>query len=271
MILLFVVAVFLTTVFLGFPLVWAILISAVLPIMVFDLGYPLQALYLNFIGGVEPNHFIAIPLFIVAGELMSRGGVGQRIITFSKELFGFMPGGLGMVVVGASMIFGGISGSCSRATRAQVATYRSLAASFEIAAADVIDGKVTATSIADWVMDQTGAPLVYSSADPDVVRAAQTQFGTTRAAHAIEALFADLAAILAQRGVTRIVVAGGETSGAVVSGLGAQTLEIGPRLAAGVPVVRVAGAAPLCLALKSGNFGGANFFAEALARMKTPT
>ena len=111
MILLFVVAVFLTTVFLGFPLVWAILISAVLPIMVFDLGYPLQALYLNFIGGVEPNHFIAIPLFIVAGELMSRGGVGQRIITFSKELFGFMPGGLGMVVVGASMIFGGISGS----------------------------------------------------------------------------------------------------------------------------------------------------------------
>jgi C4-dicarboxylate transporter DctM subunit len=111
MILLFVVAVFLTTVFLGIPLVWAILISSVLPIIVFDLGYPLQALYLNFIGGVEPNHFIAIPLFIVAGELMSRGGVGQRIITFSKELLGFMPGGLGMVVVGASMIFGGISGS----------------------------------------------------------------------------------------------------------------------------------------------------------------
>jgi C4-dicarboxylate transporter DctM subunit len=111
MILLFVVAVFLTTVFLGIPLVWAILISSVLPIIIFDLGYPLQALYLNFIGGVEPNHFIAIPLFIVAGELMSRGGVGQRIITFSKELLGFMPGGLGMVVVGASMIFGGISGS----------------------------------------------------------------------------------------------------------------------------------------------------------------
>tara|TARA_R110002124_G_scaffold39583_5_gene125114 strand:- start:631 stop:1911 length:1281 start_codon:yes stop_codon:yes gene_type:complete len=111
MILLFVVFVFLATVFLGVPLVWAILLSAVLPILVFDLGYPLQALYLNFIGGVEPNHFIAIPLFIVAGELMSRGGVGARIITFSRALLGFMPGGLGMVVVGASMIFGGISGS----------------------------------------------------------------------------------------------------------------------------------------------------------------
>ncbi|MEX2519989.1 MAG: TRAP transporter large permease [Paracoccaceae bacterium] len=111
MILLFVCAVFLTTVFLGVPLVWAILITAVAPIFVFDLGYPLQALYLNFIGGVEPNHFIAIPLFIIAGELMSRGGVGMRIITFAKAAFGFLPGGLGFVVVGASMLFGGISGS----------------------------------------------------------------------------------------------------------------------------------------------------------------
>jgi C4-dicarboxylate transporter DctM subunit len=110
-ILLFVVFVFLCTVFLGVPLVWAILLTAVIPILVFDLGYPLQALFLNFIGGVEPNHFLAIPLFIVAGELMSRGGVGLRIIGFAKAAFGFMPGGLGMVVVGASMIFGGISGS----------------------------------------------------------------------------------------------------------------------------------------------------------------
>ncbi|MEQ9690229.1 MAG: TRAP transporter large permease [Bauldia litoralis] len=111
MILLFVCALFLATVFLGVPLVWAILITAVVPIFVFDLGYPLQALYLNFIGGVEPNHFIAIPLFIIAGELMSRGGVGVRIIEFAKAAFGFLPGGLGFVVVGASMLFGGISGS----------------------------------------------------------------------------------------------------------------------------------------------------------------
>lgn len=111
MILLFVVFVFLVSVFIGVPLVWAILLTSVLPILVFDLGYPLQALYLNFIGGVEPNHFLAIPLFIVAGELMSRGGVGERIIAFARNAFGFMAGGLGMVVVGASMIFGGISGS----------------------------------------------------------------------------------------------------------------------------------------------------------------
>ncbi|SLN65126.1 TRAP transporter large permease [Oceanibacterium hippocampi] len=111
MILLFVCALFLVSVFLGIPLVWAILITAVVPIFVFDLGYPLQAVYLNFIGGVEPIHFIAIPLFIVAGEMMSRGGVGQRIIDFARAAFGFLPGGLGFVVVGASMLFGGISGS----------------------------------------------------------------------------------------------------------------------------------------------------------------
>lgn len=111
MILLFICGIFLITIMIGIPLVWAILITAILPIFVFDLGYPLQAVYLNFIGGVEPNHFIAIPLFIVAGELMGRGGVGQRIIEFAKAAFGFLPGGLGFVVVGASMLFGGISGS----------------------------------------------------------------------------------------------------------------------------------------------------------------
>jgi len=111
MILLFICLVFLCTIMLSIPLVWAILITAILPIFVFDLGYSLQAVYLNFISGVEPNHFIAIPLFIFAGELMGRGGVGQRIIEFAKEAFGFLPGGLGFVVVGASMLFGGISGS----------------------------------------------------------------------------------------------------------------------------------------------------------------
>ena len=86
MILLFIVAVFLVTVFLGIPLVWAILLTAILPIFVFGLsGYPLQAVYLNFIGGVEPNHFLAIPLFIVAGELMSRGGVGSRGVSRRRQ------------------------------------------------------------------------------------------------------------------------------------------------------------------------------------------
>ncbi|MFY0679227.1 MAG: four-carbon acid sugar kinase family protein [Thalassovita sp.] len=162
-----------------------------------------------------------------------------------------------------------LSGSCSRATRGQVAAYRALAPSKEIAAEDVINGTVTPEGLADWVLAQPQPPLVYSSADPAVVQAAQQTFGQGVAAEAIEALFANLAATLAQRGVARIVVAGGETSGAVVRGLNANVLTIGPRLAAGVPVVRVDDQ-PLALALKSGNFGAEDFFATALNRMETP-
>lgn len=158
-----------------------------------------------------------------------------------------------------------LSGSCSRATREQVATYQTLAPAYEISAQSVLSGADNTPKIADWIMAQTGAPLVYSSADPDVVRAAQASFGIEKTAQAIETLFADLAAELAARGVKRIVVAGGETSGSVVSGLGAQMLDIGPRLAAGVPAVR---AGDIGLALKSGNFGGPNFFAEALSKME---
>ena len=92
---------------------------------------------------------------------------------------------------------------------------------------------------------------------------AQKKYGREASATAIETLFANLAAALSQAGVARIVVAGGETSGAVVSGLQADTLEIGPKIAAGVPALKVGGR-PLALALKSGNFGGPDFFSEAL-------
>ena len=161
-----------------------------------------------------------------------------------------------------------LSGSCSRATRGQVEIYKATAATYEMSAEDAVSGTANADHIADWVMAQDGAPLVYSSADPDVIRAAQQTFGQDTAAHAIEKLFADLAATLAKRGVTRMVVAGGETSGSVVSGLGATVLGIGPRLAAGVPVCR---SGDMALALKSGNFGRPDFFAQALTKMEQST
>ena len=110
--------------------------------------------------------------------------------------------------------------------------------------------------------------LVYSSADPEVVKQAQATFGTEAVAGKIEALFSDLAKILVTRGVKRIVVAGGETSGAGTSALSAKALQIGSKIAAGVPVVRLDGG-DVALALKSGNFGGKTFFAEALEKMKS--
>jgi len=161
-----------------------------------------------------------------------------------------------------------LSGSCSRATRGQVAKYAAIAPAREITAKEVIDGTVRRGDLVAWAMEQKVPPLLYTSADPADVRAAQDLYGTDRIAHAIEALFADLAAALADAGVRRMIVAGGETSGAVVSGLSAHRLVIGPRLATGVPALMVEGR-DLALALKSGNFGGPDFFAEALSLMET--
>lgn len=161
-----------------------------------------------------------------------------------------------------------LSGSCSRATRGQVAAYKATAPSIEITAADAMAGAVHPTELADWALAQDHAPLIFSSADPKIVAQAQTDFGRDVIADKIETLFANLAAELAQRGIKRMVVAGGETSGAVVTGLNAQTLHIGPKLAAGVPALRHG---DMALALKSGNFGAKDFFTTALQDMETNT
>jgi 3-dehydrotetronate 4-kinase len=113
-------------------------------------------------------------------------------------------------------------------------------------------------------------PLVYSSADPATVKAAQSRYGTEPLAHAIETLFSDLAGALAARGFTRIVSAGGETSGAVVRGLDIEALQIGPEIDPGVPAMRVTGK-PLAVALKSGNFGAEDFFDKAVMALGAQT
>ncbi len=160
-----------------------------------------------------------------------------------------------------------LSGSCSTATRAQVKAFRATHPSFEISADGAVSGSVKAGAIVDWVLEQQQPPLVFSSAEPAVVADAQDRLGAKETAEAIEALFADLSARLVSKGVKRMVVAGGETSGAVVKGLKAKVLNIGPRLAAGVPVTKLAESG-VALALKSGNFGGPSFFAEALTLME---
>ncbi|WP_420413780.1 3-oxo-tetronate kinase [Roseibium sp.] len=156
-----------------------------------------------------------------------------------------------------------LSGSCSNATRQQVSTYQTKAPFRELAAGDIMNGKVEIAEIVDWTMQQDTPPLLFTSADPTIVKEAQRIHGRDESAAAIETLFHKLAAALSEAGVHRIVVAGGETSGAVVSGLKADSLEIGPKIAAGVPALKVSGQ-PLALALKSGNFGGPDFFSEAL-------
>lgn len=159
-----------------------------------------------------------------------------------------------------------LSGSCSGATRAQVAAHAASQPSREITADEVISEELDADTLAAWALSQDGVPLIYSSAEPEAVAAAQARHGALALAEAIEALFADLARALATKGVTRLISAGGETSGAVVSGLGVKQLEIGPEIDPGVPMIRANDS--LVLALKSGNFGAADFFAKAAAMME---
>ncbi|MDX8350589.1 3-oxo-tetronate kinase [Cognatiyoonia sp. IB215446] len=196
---------------------------------------------------------------------------GQKLLTGGSGIALGLPANFGadpatppwQAISGPGVV---LSGSCSRATRGQVAHYKTSAPSLEINADDVMSGKVQIDDLAEWVLDQPIPPLIYSSADPEIVAEAQANHGRETIASRIEALFANLAAALAARGVKRIVVAGGETSGAVVTGLKAQTLYIGPKLAPGVPALRHG---DIALALKSGNFGAEDFFTTALRDMET--
>lgn len=157
-----------------------------------------------------------------------------------------------------------LSGSCSRATRGQVETYLKEHPGREVLPHYAVEGRIDIPSFVRWVQEQDVPPLIYSSADPEDVRKAQQALGKERVAEAIEGVFSDLARALVDAGVRRVVVAGGETSGAVVTGLQAQDLTIGPRVAAGVPLVSTRG---IAIALKSGNFGGPDFFKKALDLM----
>lgn len=95
----------------GVPLVYALLVTTVGMIWVKGLSHPLESIFLAYIGGVEPFILIAVPLFVFAGELLSQGGVGKRIVELARVLFGFLPGGLGVVTVASCLMFGGVSGS----------------------------------------------------------------------------------------------------------------------------------------------------------------
>jgi uncharacterized protein YgbK (DUF1537 family) len=112
--------------------------------------------------------------------------------------------------------------------------------------------------------------MVYSSADPQEVKAAQERHGAAELAEAIEGFFGELAVMLADAGVVRLAVGGGETSGAVVTALEAERFHIGPEIDPGVPALAAEGPRPVRLALKSGNFGAIDFYEKALAALGAP-
>lgn len=158
-----------------------------------------------------------------------------------------------------------LSGSCSIATRGQVERYKQVAgvSVLELKADQMIVGDYVAEEVASWALAQNIAPLVYSSADPEVVKKAQAEFGRDEIANAFELLFSQLARAFVDAGGEKLIVAGGETSGAVVEGLSVAAMDVGPEIAPGVPALDVVGT-DVALALKSGNFGAPDFFTDAL-------
>lgn len=158
-----------------------------------------------------------------------------------------------------------LAGSCSKATLGQIEVHRRDHPAFAVDVAAVMKDAITAAELVAFARQNQGrAPLIYSSAEPEQVRQAQGEFGAQNVSNKLERLFADTARELVASGVRRLVIAGGETSGAVVGALGIDALSIGPEIDTGVPALATTADPPLALALKSGNFGSSAFFKKAL-------
>lgn len=161
-----------------------------------------------------------------------------------------------------------LAGSCSTTTRQQIENYQS-GTKTELNVDSIIDGTLTPDTLIKN-LDLAARPLVYSSADPEIVKQLQQRYGTDKAASSIEEFFGKLAKLLVANGVQRLVVAGGETSGAVISALSLRSFDIGPEIDPGVPALSTRGETPLAVALKSGNFGGESFFTDAIDALGSP-
>jgi len=170
-----------------------------------------------------------------------------------------------------------LSGSCSEATRAQVAYMAERAPVYSIDPVAAAEGRNIAEEAVAWAAQRLGPQpvLISATASPEAVASVQERLGRERAGALVEGIFASVARGLVGHGVRRLVVAGGETAGAVVRALGVTGLRIGRQIDPGVPwTVSLPGSLgdpPLALALKSGNFGAPDFFLRAFAVLEGDT
>ena len=175
-----------------------------------------------------------------------------------------------------------MSGSCSLATNAQVAAWSRTHPVFRLDPLALAEGKKAGQSIVAealaWANEHIAreAVLISATSTPEEVKAVQAKLGVEAAGKLIEDALAAIAKGLVEMGVRKLVVAGGETSGAVVQALGVRALRIGPQIDPGVPwtLAQSGGQAsapttPIALALKSGNFGAEDFFEKALRQINT--
>lgn len=165
-----------------------------------------------------------------------------------------------------------IAGSCSKRTLEQIAAVENRVPTLRLMSDRLIasgEGVAEAVAFADCHIGR-GPVLIAASDTPESVRRIQQKYGMETAGAAIEAGLAEIAKRLVEMGVRRLVVAGGETSGAVVDALQVERFEVGEELAPGVPVLRTIGreAGNLMMVLKSGNFGGTGFFRQAIEHLR---
>ncbi|AAY92614.1 four-carbon acid sugar kinase family protein [Pseudomonas protegens] len=161
-----------------------------------------------------------------------------------------------------------LAGSASLATNAQVdAWLEAERPAWRIDPLALAAGEAVVEQALAFAREQQGTVLIYATSTPEEVKAVQRQLGAERAGALVENALGEIARGLRDSGVRRFVVAGGETSGAVVKALDVRLLQIGAQIDPGVPATVSSGGEPLALALKSGNFGGRDFFSKALGQL----
>ena len=228
---------------------------SLIPCEVMDAGASAIRAKLEELNGVAILDAVRDEHLVAAGEdgrdmKLTTGGAGlamgiARALGVKRRSASALPR-----VAGAAVV---LAGSCSQATLRQIAAFGGPAFRIQPERIDVDAAVGFATQNGDH-------PLIYASAPPEGIVPGKGE--------AIEHAFRHIARELARKGVRKFVVAGGETSGAVVEALGVRALAIGPEIDPGVPWTVSQGGEPYLLALKSGNFGSAEFFAKALEMVR---
>ena len=164
-----------------------------------------------------------------------------------------------------------VSGSCSLATNAQVVDFiQRGGAAYALDPLKLAAGQQEVERVVAWALPRLGTVpvLIYSTAEATRVAQVQQRLGAADAGALVEQALAKIAVALVDAGVSQLVVAGGETSGAVVQALGVTALRIGPQIDPGVPWTATEGRQSILLALKSGNFGTTDFFTKAFTQVE---
>jgi 3-dehydrotetronate 4-kinase len=161
-----------------------------------------------------------------------------------------------------------LAGSCSRMTLKQLELAKRIYPHFRVAPEELAaEFDLTLERVLNWAKQHRSDPdplLVYTSGSPDEIASNQKTLGVDRAGDLCERFLAEVAESFVRDEISQLIVAGGETSGAVVTKLGLDLLRIGPEIAPGVPWTLASGASrEIALALKSGNFGSEEFFVKA--------